>query len=348
MEIKTSARKPIFKTPTIIVLIIAMLSVPIIWGFKTSPYISLDGGVATQASSSSGFSTSISYTALDYTTLSWDGYIFERYVMRNNNIVRSSLYSINDPSGLSEMQQAKANAAAVSLALVKGSSAAKVIGLEIVGVAKANSFTYGLDVHGLAVPLTPGLIISSVNGVPISTLSSFYQLLSKEGQTFRLKVEGLPKGGSLVLNVPSSEVYSKDGLGLVLSPVWKAKSQVPTVDTGTDQGPSAGLMFTLADIETLSHKSLSRIKIAGTGTVDGAGVVGEVGAIPFKVNGAISNGDKVFFVPASQWRIAHKVARGRIIIVSVSTVSDALAWLCDAHRNKEACSLTTVASKRIA
>lgn len=65
-------------------------------------------------------------------------------------------------------------------------------------------------------------------------------------------------------------------------------------------GPSAGMMFALGIIDTLTPGELNGgEKIAGTGTIDAAGEVGPIGGIRQKLYGARDAGATVFLAPES-------------------------------------------------
>ncbi|WP_309127986.1 PDZ domain-containing protein [Microbacterium sp.] len=64
-------------------------------------------------------------------------------------------------------------------------------------------------------------------------------------------------------------------------------------------GPSAGMMFALGIIDTLTPGELNGgEKVAGTGTIDAAGVVGPIGGIRQKLYGAKDAGAEYFLAPA--------------------------------------------------
>ncbi|WP_259363179.1 YlbL family protein [Microbacterium esteraromaticum] len=65
-------------------------------------------------------------------------------------------------------------------------------------------------------------------------------------------------------------------------------------------GPSAGMMFALGIIDTLTPGELNGgEEIAGTGTIDAAGTVGPIGGIRQKLYGARDAGATVFLAPES-------------------------------------------------
>ncbi|WDH79787.1 ATP-dependent serine peptidase containing a PDZ domain protein [Microbacterium esteraromaticum] len=65
-------------------------------------------------------------------------------------------------------------------------------------------------------------------------------------------------------------------------------------------GPSAGMMFALGIIDTMTPGKLNGGEnVAGTGTIDAAGTVGPIGGIRQKMHGARDGGATVFLAPAS-------------------------------------------------
>ncbi|MFP3675149.1 S16 family serine protease, partial [Bacillus sp. SIMBA_031] len=65
-------------------------------------------------------------------------------------------------------------------------------------------------------------------------------------------------------------------------------------------GPSAGMMFALGIIDTLTPGDLTGGKhIAGTGTITPDGAVGAIGGIAQKMIGAKQQGATLFLAPAA-------------------------------------------------
>lgn len=91
----------------------------------------------------------------------------------------------------------------------------------------------------------------------------------------------------------------RPGIGITLTDDVKVKPKVPIkVDPGQVGGPSGGLMFSLQIYSQLTNRNLRHgQKVAGTGTIDADGNVGEIGGIDKKVIAAKRNGAKVFFAP---------------------------------------------------
>jgi PDZ domain-containing protein len=93
-------------------------------------------------------------------------------------------------------------------------------------------------------------------------------------------------------------------------------------------GPSAGLMFALGIVDKLTRDDLTGGKtVAGTGTIDDAGVVGPIGGIEMKVLGAKASGADVFLVPADNCASAKRNAPDGLRLVKVARLGDALKAL---------------------
>ena len=93
-------------------------------------------------------------------------------------------------------------------------------------------------------------------------------------------------------------------------------------------GPSAGMMFTLEIMNELSDEDMTKgRRIAGTGTINPDGAVGAIGGVRQKVFGAMAAGAEAVLVPAANYDDAVEAADGRIDVVRVETIDDALEYL---------------------
>jgi PDZ domain-containing protein len=108
------------------------------------------------------------------------------------------------------------------------------------------------------------------------------------------------------------------------------RQRTPTVAINVDNigGPSAGLMFTLGIIDTLTPADLTGGKvIAGTGTIDDTGAVGPIAGIPQKLIGAQSAGAQLFLVPEANCAEAARNAIPGLPMAKVASVGEALSAL---------------------
>ena len=102
------------------------------------------------------------------------------------------------------------------------------------------------------------------------------------------------------------------------------------VDLSLDDvgGPSAGLIFSLAIVDSLTPESLTEGRsIAGTGTITPEGKVGPIGGIVQKMYAAKDDGAEIFLAPRSNCGdVVDNIPDG-LDVVAVRTLDDAVAAL---------------------
>ncbi|MFI0983539.1 hypothetical protein ACH4SP_41835 [Streptomyces sp. NPDC021093] len=108
-----------------------------------------------------------------------------------------------------------------------------------------------------------------------------------------------------------------------------AKVDLHLADVG---GPSAGLLFTLGIIDKIDGNGAGGDltggrDIAGTGTIDADGTVGQVGGVPLKIKGAKADGATVFLVPQNECSQAKTGLPAGMRLVPVSTLDGAVTAL---------------------
>ncbi len=98
-----------------------------------------------------------------------------------------------------------------------------------------------------------------------------------------------------------------------------------TIQLNNVGGPSAGMMFALGIIDTLTPGQLNGGEnVAGTGTIDAAGTVGPIGGIRQKMYGAVDARATWFLAPESNCdEVVGHVPSG-LRVFSVGTLDDAL------------------------
>ncbi|MET4093420.1 S16 family serine protease [Arthrobacter sp. UYCu712] len=147
--------------------------------------------------------------------------------------------------------------------------------------------------------LKEGDLLVSINGKPITALSVVQaELAAGNGAPVTVVVE---RDGS---SVPVSITPAKASTGrFILGVMLQYKFTFPfDVKISLDKvgGPSAGMMFALGIVDTVTPGDLTGGKhIAGTGTITPDGTVGPIGGIGQKMHGARSGGATMFLAPAA-------------------------------------------------
>lgn len=138
-----------------------------------------------------------------------------------------------------------------------------------------------------------------------------------------------------LMELPSNQ---KAGIGISLVDHTEVSSEEKIkFNTENIGGPSAGLMFTLEIYQQLISEDLRNGReIAGTGTIDTEGNVGQIGGIDKKVASASESGAEIFFAPQdvekgdSNYKDAQAAAKKlgtKMKIVPVKTLQEAVDYL---------------------
>lgn len=214
-------------------------------------------------------------------------------------------------------------------AMASSQEAAVAAALGQLGIA------YGQELHVEGVAegapaagsLEDGDILRSVNGRAITDISVLREALQDSaGAPVRLEIER--RGEPVSVSVPARP--AADGqyqLGIYLSTDFEFPFEV-RIQLDNVGGPSAGLMFALGIMDTLTPGEMTGGRnIAGTGTIDAAGNVGPIGGIPQKLQGARAEGAEYFLAPqANCQQAAGRVPEG-LTVIGVATLADAEAAL---------------------
>jgi Lon-like protease len=181
--------------------------------------------------------------------------------------------------------------------------------------------------------LRAGDVITTVDGQPVQTAGNLVDLIQGKPAGSRLEIRYTRGGAPATTSVTSAASNGgKARIGVSIDQQQPHPFKI-TINLGDIGGPSAGLMFALGIVDKLRPEDLTAGKvIAGTGTIDDAGAVGEIGGIPQKLVGAKRAGAEVFLVPAGNCAEAVRNAQPDLPLIRVATLEDALDAL-DALRS---------------
>ena len=178
--------------------------------------------------------------------------------------------------------------------------------------------------------LSPGDLITAVDGQPLTSTSDLASAVRQAtGRPLTLQIQRPTATTSQTVTttpVPLGPDH-RPGIGVLVDPPTVAV-QLPVPVTDDDHGvvgPSAGLMTALAIYDELSPTDVAAGRtIAGTGTLDIDGRVGDIGGIEAKARAAAAAGAQVFLAPADQAAAARRVLGTRIPVIGVDTFQHAL------------------------
>lgn len=184
-------------------------------------------------------------------------------------------------------------------------------------------------------PLEVGDKLLKVNGVLCANLVEFQEAIQKvEGNSVYVTV--LRDGKEMEL---TSKLYEEEnrkvlGVGLQSVTTYDVDPEVEFQFEKNESGPSAGLITTLSIYDQLTKGDLTKGKlIAGTGTIEADGSIGQIGEVEYKLLGAVDGGAQVFLVPAGEnYQDCKKMKKDEnldIKLISVKNIDDAIKKLKD-------------------
>lgn len=221
--------------------------------------------------------------------------------------------TVEDDREAGQVQMASAQDAAIAAALTRlGEDVAEVSVAEVTKDAPASGKLKADDV------------VTKVGDTPVDTPQEVVDEVqkAKPGETIQLAVER--KGKTLTESIKTGEKDGKAFIGVSLGVTYDFPYDIKITLDPAIGGPSAGLMMALSVYDTLTEGPLTgNKKIAGTGTIDGAGNVGPIGGIQQKMYGALRDGATWFLAPAGNCpEVAGHVPEG-LTAVRVETLSEA-------------------------
>lgn len=189
------------------------------------------------------------------------------------------------------MQSAINEAIAVAYKAAHKQVSKRYLGIYVLQVQKSSKFRHDVKV---------GDTITKVDNRHFNHAQGFQKYIAKQKVGSPLSVTYLHNGHVKTATHKLVRIATGHaGIGIILTDNVKVHTKIPvSVHPGQLGGPSGGLMFALQIYGQLTNQNLRHgQKIAGTGTINPDGSVGEIGGIDKKVVAAHKAGAKIFFAP---------------------------------------------------
>ena len=180
--------------------------------------------------------------------------------------------------------------------------------------------------------------ILSINDNHYNSILEYRDYLNSLNEGDIVKVKVLRKNKEITVDSKLYRLKNRNVLGVSLTTINKydTSKKIEFKFKGNETGPSGGLMTTLDIYNKLTKKDITNgLKIAGTGTIELDGTIGEIGGVNYKVIGAASGHSDVFLVPKANYKECMKVVKKnklKIKIISVSNIEDAIEKLSNLER----------------
>ncbi|OIJ33799.1 ATP-dependent serine peptidase containing a PDZ domain protein [Microbacterium sp. LCT-H2] len=173
-------------------------------------------------------------------------------------------------------------------------------------------------------------VITAIDGTPVTSATALREAIQEAGgDPVALTVRR--DGDEQTVEITPEE-QTQDGtttwlIGITLRTDYDFEVDV-TIQLDNVGGPSAGMMFALGIIDTLTPGELNGGKeVAGTGTIDAEGTVGPIGGIRQKLYGARDAGADYFLAPEANCdEVVGHVPDG-LQVIRTATLDDSLAAL---------------------
>ena len=176
--------------------------------------------------------------------------------------------------------------------------------------------------------------IISMDGKSYETVeeySKYIQTKNKDDEIV-VKVKRKNKEKDIKTKVYEYEGYKILGITLQYVKEYETSPTLKIKFKRSESGPSAGLVTTLEIYNQLTKKDITKGKtIAGTGTIEEDGTIGEIGGIEHKILGASHAKADIFLSPAGEnYKTAKKYIKKKNIkikLIEVKNIEDAIEKL---------------------
>lgn len=232
------------------------------------------------------------------------------------------------PEGQTSEERSEESAALMTDSQAEATAAALTeLGYDI--GAEITVFSVGEDAPAAGI-LQPGDIVVSADGVAITDAAQLRDLVQQSaGATMTIDIVRDGEAQSVEVTPEQTTV---DGqtlwlIGITLVTAYDFPIDV-TIQLNNVGGPSAGMMFALGIIDTLTPGELNGGRnVAGTGTISADGTVGPIGGIQQKMWGAVGADADYFLAPVTNCSEVTGHIPAGLEVFAVADLDDALATL---------------------
>lgn len=202
-------------------------------------------------------------------------------------------------------------------------------GKEIEITGKKNVIIGTTENNGLKI----GDEIISVDNIEVDNINTIKNVINNTevGESIKLMVERDNK--ELEFDIPVTLKNNMKIIGVVMVTNYEYELE-PDIDINfrkSEGGSSGGVMMAVSIYNAITESDITKgFNIAGTGTVDIDGNVGEIDGVKYKIMGAVKNDIDIVFVPSGNYEEAIDTKKSNnydIEIVSIDTFDDVINYL---------------------
>lgn len=178
-----------------------------------------------------------------------------------------------------------------------------------------------------------GDIILTVNDKVCDEVKDIKEIInnSEENDIIKFKVLRNEKELEIENKVVLEDNRKVVGVVIITDYEYDLDPKIDIKFKNSESGSSGGLMLTLTIYNAVSSEDLIKGRnIAGTGTINADGTVGEIDGIKYKIMGAAKNKMDIVFVPSSNYEEAVNIKNKYnydLEIIKVDTFNEVLEYL---------------------
>ena len=172
--------------------------------------------------------------------------------------------------------------------------------------------------------------IIEVDHTPVIDITTIKKYLEtkKENDIVKIKIKRNGKTKEIPITLDKTKVI---GIAMITNYEYETEDELNINFKSGEGGSSGGLVLALGIYSEITGTDLLKGRnVAGTGTIDALGNVGEIDGVKYKIAGAVKNKMDVILVSPYNYEEAKKVIKEnnyKIELVKVSTFKEAIEYL---------------------
>lgn len=175
-----------------------------------------------------------------------------------------------------------------------------------------------------------GDIVLSVDNIPVENNTTIKEYLTtkNEGDNIKIKVKRNAEEKEISITLDQDKII---GIMLITNYIYETDEPLNINFRSGEGGSSGGLILSLGIYSEITGIDILKGRnVAGTGTIDAEGNVGEIDGIKYKIAGAVKNNMDVILVSPYNYEEAKEVIKEHnydIELVCVKTFEEAIEYL---------------------
>ena len=175
--------------------------------------------------------------------------------------------------------------------------------------------------------------ILEVNGKEVENISTVKEVINESniGDIIHFKIKRKSKDRDIDIKIKEYNHEKVIGVVIVTNYEYETSPVIKMRFRKKESGASGGMMMALSIYCTLSGEDLLKGRnVAGTGTIENDGTIGEISGIKYKIIGAYRKHMDIVLVPSGNYKEAIKVVKKKkynMKVVKINTLRDAIDYL---------------------